>query len=90
LPIERLLARVAERHLGRVFDRYADRMTTVKTYRVIAQGDDAVGTGLALDEAIAVYEFAQEHGKRHVAIVDETTSGMIDVGTARDRLEAES
>ena len=54
-----------------------------RTYRVIAQGDDAVGVGLPLDEAIAVFEFAREHGKQHVAIVDESTGAMLDEGDAR-------
>jgi len=51
-------------------------------FRVIAEGDDDVGRDLTLEEAIAVAEFAREHGKRHVAIVDDTTSTLVDESTA--------
>jgi hypothetical protein len=50
---------------------------------VIAEGDDAVGSGLTLAEALAVLEFAKEHGQRFVAIVDETTGALVDEETAR-------
>jgi hypothetical protein len=55
-------------------------------FRVIAEGDDAVGTNLTLIEAVAVLEFAREHGKRHVAIVDDTTGAMVDEKAARKRI----
>jgi len=57
------------------------------TFRVIAEGDDAVGADLVLAEAVAVLEFAREHGKRHVAIVDDSTGAMVDEDTARRYVE---
>lgn len=53
------------------------------SFRVIAEGDDAVGTGLTLVEAVAVMEFAREHGKRFVSIVDDQTGGIVDEEVAR-------
>ena len=58
------------------------------TYRVIAEGDDNVARGLPIGDALAVAEFAREHGKRHVAIVDEETSAIIDEAEARRRFIA--
>jgi hypothetical protein len=55
-------------------------------FRVIAEGDDAVGSGLTLAEALAVLEFAKEHGQRFVAIVDETTGVLVDEQTARKQV----
>jgi hypothetical protein len=52
-------------------------------FRVIAEGDDAVARGLTLVEAVAVMEFAREHGKRLVAIVDDSTGAIVDEETAR-------
>jgi len=52
-------------------------------FRVIAEGDDAVGANLTLTEALAVLEFAREHGKRHVAIVDDATGAMVQEEDAR-------
>ena len=57
-------------------------------YRVIAEGDDAVAAGLTLAEAFAVLEFAREHGKRHVAIVDESTGALVDEENARGLVES--
>ncbi len=59
-----------------------------RRYRVIAEGDDNLGRGLRIDEAVAVAEFAREHGKRHVAIVDEETSTIVDEDDARKRFIA--
>jgi hypothetical protein len=60
---------------------------TRASFRVIAEGDDAVGTGLKLDEALAVLEFAKEHGKRYVAIVDDATGALVDEDWARRAVE---
>jgi len=59
------------------------------TFRVIAEGDDAVGANLSLAEAVAVLEFAREHGHRHVAIVDDSTGAMVDEEDARRCVEQE-
>jgi hypothetical protein len=56
-----------------------------RTYRVIAEGEDDVGHGLAIEEALAVAEFAREHGKRHVAVVDEQSGVLVDEHDARRR-----
>lgn len=55
------------------------------TYKVIAEGDNDVAGGLPITEALAVAEYAREHGKRHVAIVDEGTSAIVDEADARRR-----
>ena len=52
-------------------------------FRVIAEGDDCVERDLTLAQAIAVAEHARGHGKRHVAIVDDTTGTLVDDRTAR-------
>jgi hypothetical protein len=57
-------------------------------FRVIAEGDDAVGTGLTLLEALAVLEFAREKGQRHVAIVDDETGAIVDEQLARKYVDA--
>ncbi len=57
-------------------------------FRVIAEGDDAVGVDLSLIEAIGVLEFAREHGKRHVAIVDDRTGEMIAEEMAHEYVSA--
>jgi hypothetical protein len=54
-----------------------------RVFRVIAEGDDAVATDLTLIEALAVLEFSREHGKRHVAIVDDSTGVLVDEGSAK-------
>jgi hypothetical protein len=58
------------------------------SYRVIAEGDNAVAGGLPIADALAVAEFAREHGKRRVAIVDEETSAIVDEAEARRRFIA--
>ena len=54
-----------------------------RVYRVIAEGDDAVGVGLSIVEAVDVVKAAREHRKRHVAIVNDETGAMIDDFEAR-------
>jgi hypothetical protein len=61
-----------------------------RTYRVIAEGDNAVAGGLPITDALAVAEYAREHGKRRVAVVDEETSIIVDEAEARRRLIAPS
>jgi hypothetical protein len=61
-------------------------VNATKTYRVIAQGDDAVGVGLLLQDAIALMESARGAGKRHVALVDEATGAIVDERSARGRI----
>lgn len=61
-----------------------------RDFRVIAEGDDALGMGLTLDEALAVLEFARQHGKRHVAIVDDSTGALVDEFSARRLVEGGS
>jgi CheY-like chemotaxis protein len=52
-------------------------------FRVIAEGDDAVGTDLTLFDALVLLDSARLRGKRHVAIVDDTTGALVDERTAR-------
>jgi hypothetical protein len=52
-------------------------------YRVIAEGDDGICAGLSIGEALAVVRSAREHGKRHVAIVNDETGVIIDEFDAR-------
>ncbi|HEX8795984.1 MAG TPA: hypothetical protein VF765_33775 [Polyangiaceae bacterium] len=59
-----------------------------RTYRVIAEGDGNLGRGLRIEEAVAVAEFAREHAKRHVAIVDEQTSTIVDEDEVRKKFIA--
>jgi hypothetical protein len=61
---------------------------TARIYRVIAEGDDAVGRGLKIDEAVALLEFSREHGKRFVAIVDDATGTLVDEDEARKSVVA--
>jgi len=63
----------------------ASSQLQARTYRVIAEGDNDVAQGLPITDALAVAEFAREHGKRHVAIVDEETSAIVDEAEARRR-----
>jgi hypothetical protein len=56
-------------------------------FRVTAEGDDAVGFDLTLVEAVALLEHSRECGKRHVAIVNDTTGSMVDEDEARRRIE---
>jgi hypothetical protein len=57
-----------------------------RSYRVIAEGEEDVGHGLLIDEALAVAEFARERGKRHVAVVDEESGVLVDEHDARERV----
>ena len=57
-------------------------------YRVIAEGDDAVGVGLSIGEALEVVKVARECRKRHVAIVNDETGAMIDDFEARRLLRS--
>jgi CheY-like chemotaxis protein len=52
-------------------------------FRVIAEGDDAVGTNLTLVEALLLLDVARQRGKRHVAVVNDTTGTLVDERTAR-------
>jgi hypothetical protein len=61
----------------------------VRTFRVIAEGDDAVGTGLTIGEAVAVLEFTRERRGRYVSIVDDLTGTLVDEGDARAAVERE-
>jgi len=54
-----------------------------RVYRVIAEGDDAVGVGLSIAEALAVAKSARDHRKRHVSIVNDETGVMVDEFDAR-------
>jgi CheY-like chemotaxis protein len=47
-------------------------------FRVIAEGDDAVGRDLTLAQALALVDLARWGGKRYVAIVDDTTGALVD------------
>ncbi len=51
-------------------------------YHVIAEGDDAVGEHLTLDEALALAASARQHGKRYVAVVDDATDTLVDEPTS--------
>jgi hypothetical protein len=62
-----------------VFDR--------RDFRVIAEGNDAVGLGLPLLEALGVLERVKQRGGRYVAIVDESTGVLVDEAMARAWLE---
>jgi hypothetical protein len=55
-------------------------------FRVIAEGDDAVGVDLTLVEAVALLEHSRLSGKRYVAIVNDTTGSFVDEDEARRRL----
>jgi hypothetical protein len=56
-------------------------------FRVIAEGDDAVGFDLTLVEAVALLEHSRLRGKRYVAIVNDTTGWIVDEDEARRRLD---
>jgi len=60
---------------------------THSAYRVIAEGDDALGASLTLIEAVALLVIARGHGKRYVAIVDDATGAIVDEDDARDWVE---
>ncbi len=59
-------------------------------YRVIAEGDDGICAGLSIAEALAVVKSARDHGKRHVAIVNDETGIMIDELDARKLASSEA
>lgn len=59
-------------------------------YRVIAEGDDGICAGLSIAEALAVVKSARDHGKRHVAIVNDETGAMIDEFDARKLASSEA
>lgn len=61
-----------------------------RDFRVIAEGDAAVGKGLTLDEALAVLDYARQHRKRYVAIVDDSTGALVDELSARRLVEGGS
>jgi CheY-like chemotaxis protein len=52
-------------------------------FRVIAEGDDAVGRNLTLAQALALVELARARGRRFVAIVDDSTGALVDERRAR-------
>jgi CheY-like chemotaxis protein len=52
-------------------------------FRVIAEGDDAVGRDLTIVQALALVDLARRRGRRFVGIVDDTTGAMIDERKAR-------
>lgn len=52
-------------------------------FRVIAEGDDAVGRDLTLAAALALVDATRRRGKRFVAVVDDTTGAIIDERRAR-------
>ncbi len=62
---------------------------TARTFRVIAEGDDAVGTGLTIGEAVAVLEFARAHRRRYVSIVNDVTGAIVNEDDARAAVERE-
>ena len=59
-----------------------------RVYRVIAEGDDAVGVHLSIGEAVEVVKLARESRKRHVAIVNDETGTMVDDFEARRLLRS--
>ena len=52
-------------------------------FRVIAEGDDAVGSELTLPQALAALDLARQQGRRFVSIVDDTTGAIVDERQAR-------
>lgn len=52
-------------------------------FRVIAQGDDAVGRDLTLAQALALVDAARRRGMQHVALVDDSTGMLVDERRAR-------
>jgi hypothetical protein len=52
-------------------------------FRVIAEGDDAVGHGLTLVQALALMDLARRSRRRYVAIVDDKTGALVDERRAR-------
>lgn len=79
-----MVAEVTSRSLVAPYVRWPEAVNPRhSTFRVIAEGDDAVAASLTLAEAVAVLEFSREHGKRHVAIVDDSTGSIVDEEQAR-------
>lgn len=52
-------------------------------FRVIAEGDDAVGRDLTLVQALTLVEHARRRGNRFVSIVDDSTGAIVDERRAR-------
>jgi CheY-like chemotaxis protein len=52
-------------------------------FRVIAEGDEAVGCELTLGQALALVDVARRRGMHHVAIVDDSTGMLVDEHRAR-------
>lgn len=52
-------------------------------FRVIAEGNDAVGRDLTLTQAIALVDTARRRGSRFVAVVDDSTGAIVDERRAR-------
>jgi CheY-like chemotaxis protein len=52
-------------------------------FRVIAEGDDAVGRDLTLAQALELVELARQRGHRFVAIVDDASGAIVDERKAR-------
>lgn len=52
-------------------------------FRVIAEGDDAVGRSLTLVQALALVDIARRRGMRYVAVVDDVTGALVDERKAR-------
>lgn len=52
-------------------------------FRVIAEGNDAVGRDLTLADALALVEVARRRGQRFVAVVDDSTGAIVDERRAR-------
>jgi len=52
-------------------------------FRVIAEGDDALGRDLTLAQALTLLDLARRRGRRFVAIVDDTTGAIVDEHKAR-------
>ena len=52
-------------------------------FRVIAEGDDAVGRDLTIVQALALADLARRRGRRFVGIVDDTTGALVDEHKAR-------
>ncbi|HEX8793392.1 MAG TPA: response regulator [Polyangiaceae bacterium] len=52
-------------------------------FRVIAEGDDAVGSELTLADALTLLDVARSRGRRFVAVVDDSTGAIVDERRAR-------
>jgi CheY-like chemotaxis protein len=54
-------------------------------FRVIAEGDDAVGFDLTIVQALVLSDLARRRGRRFVAIVDDITGAIVDERKARTK-----